>query len=126
MASGCISNSNENLEAAVQHALHVIALCRPALPRAAGFRPRSAPAFRQVRQLAEAGISLVHLPETDDSAVRWIIGRAAQKLPAPIISIVGDEKDRRTFKNLTRGDRRRVGLVGERPSLHDPSLRASA
>lgn len=63
-------------------------LRRPALPGAVGRCPRSLPAFRQLRQLADGGISLVYLAEADNSRVRWILGRAAEKLPTPIIGIV--------------------------------------
>jgi hypothetical protein len=43
-----------------------------------------------VRQLAKAGISLVRLPETDHSGVRWIVACASEKRPTTIISVVGD------------------------------------
>jgi len=70
-------------------------LRRATVPWLPGGRPRSAPAFRQIGQFAQRGVPLVHLPEAHNPCVRGVVGRPAQELPATIIGVVRDQKDRR-------------------------------
>jgi hypothetical protein len=76
------------------------------------------PTFRQIGKLTQGRVALVHSPEADYPRVGWIIGGATEKLPAPIIGIMGHVKHRSSFEHLAGGDRCGLGRVFEWPWLH--------
>jgi hypothetical protein len=87
-----------------------VASCRTALPGSPKRRAPSPPAFRQVCDLTQGGITRIHPTEPYDSGVGRIVTRTTQKLPATVIGIVRNLKDRSAFKHLPRGDRGCIGL----------------
>jgi len=93
-----------------------VRLAGPGLPDGAA---PGAPAGREVGQLADGGVHLQDVGEADHDAVFYARVFPSQELPAVIVAVVADVKDRLPpVGDLAEGDDVAVGRLVEGPGFH--------